>query len=125
MKWFAETVLLTSIVACSWTAPVCAQQVLPSKSVTTIADWPCAEWKRRREAQERIDAPQMWLVGYLTGMASAYRADVLAHIDAPQIFSWTDAWCAGNEAAPLSAGAQVLFRQLLEVAARAAQPDAP
>ena len=85
------------------------------QEITTIADWPCAAWTERREAESRQDPPQMWLVGYLTGMASAFRIDALAVIDAPRIFAWMDARCRSHPDDTLSAGAQVLFRQLIDV----------
>ena len=82
--------------------------------ITTIADWPCDEWTRRRALKERADAPQMWLVGYLTGMASALRIDVLSITDAEDAFQWTDKWCLENRGDYLSRGGHQYFRELIE-----------
>ena len=37
--------------------------------ITSLADFPCQEWQKRRASGERVDAPQMWLSGFMTGLA--------------------------------------------------------
>ena len=82
----------------------------PRAEITSIADWPCAEWAARRTAGKKLDPPQMWLVGFMTGMATSYRIDVLSITDAPSIFTWIDGYCESNSAETLSTGAQALSR---------------
>ena len=86
----------------------------PRAEITSIADWPCAEWAARRTAGKKLDPPQMWLVGFMTGMATSYRIDVLSITDAPSIFTWIDGYCESNSAETLSTGAQALFKVLIE-----------
>lgn len=81
--------------------------------VTSIADWPCLTWSERRLSGERLDAPQMWLSGYMTGLASAYQVDALAITDAPHVFEWMDQYCEAYPAEPISTGALVMFNDLL------------
>lgn len=81
--------------------------------VTSIADWPCTTWSERRTSGQRADAPQMWLSGYLTGLATATKLDVLAITDAPQVFHWMDSYCGAHPDESLSTGALGLFNELI------------
>ena len=81
--------------------------------VTSIGDWSCAEWSARRASGERVDAPQMWLSGYMTGLATALRVDVLAITDAPKVFAWMDDFCATHPDELLSTAGGLLFNELL------------
>ena len=80
--------------------------------VTSIGDWSCQEWQTRRQAGERVDSPQMWLAGFMTGLATAHNIDALAITSAPLLFKGMDEFCAQHGAATLASGAQVLFEQL-------------
>jgi hypothetical protein len=82
--------------------------------ITTIADWSCDEWTRRRALKERTDPPQMWLVGYLTGMSSALRIDALAISSADDAFDWMDTWCLAHPAEFSSRGGHMYFKTLLD-----------
>ncbi len=84
------------------------------REVTGIADWPCTEWSARRAEDRRVDAPQMWLSGFMTALAAAYRVDALAIIDAPTLFARMDGYCAEHPDEHVSTGAQWLFRELLQ-----------
>ena len=81
--------------------------------VTSIADWSCTEWTARRADGGRPDPPQMWFAGFMTGLATALRVDVLAITDAPAMFAWMDGFCAEHPAEVLSTGAGILFNELL------------
>ncbi|MEX2479420.1 MAG: hypothetical protein WD928_01025 [Gammaproteobacteria bacterium] len=81
--------------------------------VTSIADWPCSTWTARRVEGVRADPPQMWLAGFMTGLATALRVDVLAITDAPAMFAWMDEFCAEHPDEVLSTGAGILFNELL------------
>lgn len=96
---------LFAVLACVSAAAVDAE-------VTSIADWQCSAWAERRASGERLDAPQMWLSGYLSGLASASGVDALAITDAPQIFAWMDKYCQAYPQAALATGALVLFHDL-------------
>ena len=82
------------------------------REVTSIGDWSCQNWLGRHNDERPADPPQMWLVGFLSALASAHNTDVLAITNAGRIFTWMDKWCARNEGATISAGAWILFRDL-------------
>ena len=84
-----------------------------SAEITSIADWSCTQWTARRADGGRPDAPQMWLAGFMTGLATALRVDVLAITDAPAMFAWMDEFCADHPDEVLSTGAGILFNELL------------
>jgi hypothetical protein len=81
--------------------------------ITSIADWSCTEWSARRAEGGRPDPPQMWLAGFMTGLATALRVDVLAITNAPAMFAWMDEFCAEHPDEVLSTGAGILFNELL------------
>ena len=80
--------------------------------IVSIADWPCREWLARRQSGERVDPPQMWLSGFMTGLASAHNVDALAIIDAPSLFAWMDDYCGRQPEDAISSGGLVLFDEL-------------
>ncbi|MGE0484045.1 MAG: hypothetical protein AB7Q81_07885 [Gammaproteobacteria bacterium] len=88
--------------------------------VTSIGDFPCSEWAARRGDGARVDPPQMWLAGFMTGLATALRIDVLAITDASAMFAWMDDFCTEHPDELLSTGAGLLFNELL-----ARLPDGP
>ena len=81
--------------------------------ITSIADWPCQEWQQRRASGERVDAPQMWLSGYMTGLATARDLDVLAYTHPTKLFEAMDKFCAAHPEQNLSAGGIVIFDQII------------
>jgi hypothetical protein len=105
--------LAVLVVAGGWLAPATGE-------VTSIGDFACSEWSARRTEGERVDPPQMWLAGFMTGLATALRVDVLAITDAPAMFAWMDDFCTAHPDERLSTGAGLLFRELL-----ARLPDGP
>ena len=81
--------------------------------VTSIADWPCAEWQLRRASGERVDAPQMWLSGYMTGLAIARDLDVLAYTHPTKLFEAMDKFCSAHPEQHISAGGIAIFDQII------------
>lgn len=81
--------------------------------VTSIADWPCAEWQQRRSSGERVDAPRMWLSGYMTGLAIARELDVLAFTRPAKLFEAMDKFCTAHPEQHISAGGIAIFDQIL------------
>lgn len=104
---------LTLVAALTLPAPAPADV-----AITSIADWPCAEWQARRASGRGADAPQMWLAGFLTGMASALGVDALAITNAERVFGSMDAWCEANPDGALSAGGIHLFNELVRALPR-------
>ena len=87
-------------------------QTVSDTEIVSIADWPCSKWLERRQSHVRADTPQMWLSGFMTGLASATRVDVLAITDAPTVFSWMDRYCSAHVDASVSTGGLALFDEL-------------
>ena len=81
--------------------------------VTSIADWSCKDWQTRRASGERVDAPQMWLSGYMTGLAIARDLDVLAFTHPTKLFEAMDKFCAAHPRQNISAGGVVIFGQIV------------
>jgi hypothetical protein len=81
--------------------------------ITSIADWPCQEWQKRRAAGDRVDAPQMWLSGYMTGLAIARDVDVLAFTNPTKLFGAMDKFCSANPGQNVSAGGILIFDQIV------------
>jgi len=86
--------------------------VVGAAELVTIGDWSCREWSARRSAADRVDPPQMWLSGLLTGMASATETDVLAITDAIAVFAWMDGFCARQPGETVGTGGVLLFEEL-------------
>lgn len=80
--------------------------------IVSIGDWRCADWSARRAAPERADPPQMWLAGFMTGLATAQNIDVLAITDAPALFEWMDKFCARLPEKHVSAGGILFYEEL-------------
>ena len=90
--------------------------------VTSIGDWSCKEWQARRTAGTRVDPPQMWLSGFMTGLATAGGADVLSIVDGAQLFEAMDKFCAAHPDATLASGGLIVFDELRH---RLPPPGAP
>ena len=80
--------------------------------IVSIGDWPCLEWQARRQAHDRVDPPQMWLSGFMTGLATARNVDALAITNASLLFKAMDDFCGQHSEATLASGGQALFEQL-------------
>ena len=81
--------------------------------VTSIADWPCQQWQERRSSGKRVDAPQMWLSGYMTGLAIARDLDVLAYTHPTKLFEAMDKFCTAHPEQHISAGGIAIFDQII------------
>ncbi len=81
--------------------------------ITSLADFPCQEWQQRRASGERVDAPQMWLSGFMTGLAIACDVDVLAYTHSTKLFKAMDKFCSAHPEQKVSAGAIVIFDQIM------------
>jgi hypothetical protein len=82
------------------------------QEITSIGDWSCQDWMDRRLSKAGLDAPQMWLSGFLTGLASANRVDALAITDAESVFKWMDKYCVAYPLESISSGALIMFLDL-------------
>lgn len=99
-----------------------AQSAPVHADVTSIADWSCKEWQARRTAGTRVDPPQMWLAGFMTGLATASGSDVLSIVDGPQLFEAMDKFCGAHPDATLASGGMIVFDELQR---RLPPPGAP
>jgi len=73
----------------------------------------CGTWvKERPEKQIGTALNQIWLVGFLSGMANESEKDVLRSTDNNSIFLWMDNYCQANPLKQVSEGADLLFLEL-------------
>lgn len=102
------------------TVLVCCAATGVQAEVTSLADWPCSEWQTRRASGKHVDAPQMWLSGFMTGLATARNVDVLSYTHAGALFAAMDRFCTAHPEQNVSAGGLAVFEQV-----RHSLPTAP
>jgi hypothetical protein len=105
-------VAMTSITLRIIVALLCYAGVCAEAEVTSLADWPCSEWQARRASGARVDAPQMWLSGFMTGLATARDMDVLSFTHAEALFAAMDKFCSAHPERNISAGGLAVFEQI-------------
>ena len=91
---------------------LCCASACAAAEVTSLADWPCDTWQTRRASGEGVDAPQMWLSGFMTGLATAREVDVLSFTHAAALFASMDKFCSAHPQQNISAGGLALFEQI-------------
>lgn len=63
----------------------------------TFGDRSCGQWLSRSSNGFEETAVQGWLMGYMTGLATATTSiDLLASTDAPSVMAWVDNYCRAN-----------------------------
>ncbi len=102
------------------TALLCCAASGAQAEITSLADWPCSAWQTRRAAGKGADAPQMWLSGFMTGLATARNVDVLSFTHSQALFATIDKYCAAHPTENISAGGLTVFEQI-----RHSLPTAP
>lgn len=73
----------------------------------------CGQWTESRLQDWAAIGNQRWLVGYLSGLAAAYRKDILRGTDNPSIFLWMDNYCRANPLKRIDNGGDLLYRELV------------
>ena len=99
-------------ICCGLTLGLLLSLNVAAQEITSIADWSCQDWMDRRLSKAGLTAPQMWLSGFMTGLASANRVDALAITDAQGVFTWMDKYCVAYPLENISSGALIMFVDL-------------
>src|SRR4051794_9442374 len=71
----------------------------------------CGTWLRDRRSSSWLYAGD-WALGFLSGAASALNRDLLAEVDADDIFAWLDNYCRQNPMAYFGDAVTRLLDQL-------------
>jgi hypothetical protein len=85
--------------------------------VTTLGDRSCGKWIADRPSNPSDQSIGRlsntgWLVGFMSGAASASGRDILERTDGQSIVLWMDNWCRANPLEYVADGAMVLFVEL-------------
>ena len=83
-----------------------------SAAVTTLGVQSCGDWIQERSKSDAIRGDEIWLVGYMTGVAIGTGKDFIAGTDALSIFIWMDNYCRANPLKDISRGGIELYFEL-------------
>ncbi len=73
----------------------------------------CGEWVVHRDKSDTLALGNAsWLLGYLSGMASASGKDYPPGTDNASIYKWMDSYCKKNPLRDLSSGGNALAAEL-------------
>jgi hypothetical protein len=84
-----------------------------ANAFSTIGDRSCGKWSTRRQNPYVEASSEAWLMGYMTGLASASEKDVLADTDGESIILWMDNYCRTHPLDRVGAGGATLFFELM------------
>jgi hypothetical protein len=76
----------------------------------------CGVWIEDRRSKDKLGeiGDMNWLIGYLSGLTSAWNKDILAGTDNSSIYLWVDNYCQTNPMMRLDDAAEALARDLLQ-----------
>lgn len=80
----------------------------------------CADWTKYSGSQP--DGPekaielshQVWLIGYLSGLAAATETDIPPRVSNKVLYTWMDQYCVAHPALMVSSGAGMVILELKE-----------
>ena len=73
----------------------------------------CGTWLEERRQQTTWKHEEIWLTGYLSGMAVALKKDILKDTDNNAIFFWVDNYCRDHSLQGLDVAGEALFYELV------------
>jgi hypothetical protein len=88
---------------------------MPADAVTILGSgvYTCGKWVAERESDGKpLLVKWGWVLGYLSGLASASQRDVLAPVDADSIALWMDNYCRAHPLDHVEFAARTLFDEL-------------
>lgn len=99
-RWVALFMVLAA-----FSAEVCA--------VTVFGSRPCGGWvsDRQNGGSSKL-AAEAWLMGYLSGLASASEVDFMEGADAASMILWADNYCHANPLSYAHEAGKTLFFEL-------------
>jgi hypothetical protein len=85
--------------------------------ITSLGEWSCGDWYAHKPSDPNkpslIRSGQInWLIGYMTGLASASGEDILASTGTASVVLWMDNWCQANPLESIAGGGLQLFIDL-------------
>ena len=88
-----------------------------ASTVTTIEEPACGKWVKERTDDKNSWAAlinENWLLGYLSGLASANNSSFLRDTNSDRIDFWMDSYCKSNPLDNISEGAKKLTKELIK-----------
>lgn len=85
--------------------------VITASAVTIRGVQSCGDWVQERNSNN-FGGDQIWLVGYMSGIARGTGKDFLIGTDNPSIFLWMDNYCRQNPLKNMADGGDDLFQEL-------------
>ena len=83
----------------------------------TIEEPTCGKWTKERTDDKNSWAAlinENWLLGYLSGLASANNSSFLKDTNSDRIDFWMDSYCKSNPSDNISEGAKKLTKELIK-----------
>jgi hypothetical protein len=72
----------------------------------------CGQWVARKASDLDKAANEAWLLGYLSGLATGSRVDILRDTDYGSLMAWMDNYCNAHPLERVSSGAAQLYLEL-------------
>jgi hypothetical protein len=102
------------LLACALLASGAGAAAAPANAGVEARQAPsCGEWIVHREKSDTLAlANASWLLGYLSGIATAGKRDFLHGNENSAIYKWMDAYCRANPLRNVSSGGAALAIEL-------------
>ncbi|SEJ40735.1 hypothetical protein SAMN05192539_1010142 [Paraburkholderia diazotrophica] len=72
----------------------------------------CGQWIARKNSVSDKATSESWLLGYLSGLATGTRVDILRDTDYDSLIAWMDNYCNTHPLERVSGGAAQLYIEL-------------
>ncbi|MEM5382732.1 hypothetical protein VSR68_03890 [Paraburkholderia phymatum] len=100
-RWLGVLVI-SSAVNCPGAAHATTAMSVPS----------CGQWIARKNSSSDKATSESWLLGYLSGLATGTRVDILRDTDYDSLMVWMDNYCNAHPLERVSGGAAQLYLDL-------------
>lgn len=90
-----------------------AANCLHAAHATTAMGVPsCGQWMARKASGADKATSEAWLLGYLSGLATGTRSDILHDTDYDSLMVWMDNYCGAHPLDRVTGGAARLYLEL-------------
>ena len=83
-----------------------------ANATTVMGVRSCGQWIARKSTDVDKAATEAWLLGYLSGLATGSRVDILHDTDYASLMAWMDNYCNAHPLERVSSGAAQLYLDL-------------
>ncbi|MFP3556948.1 hypothetical protein [Paraburkholderia sp. SIMBA_054] len=83
-----------------------------ANATTVMGVRSCGQWTARNASALDRAAAEAWLLGYLGGLATGSRVDVLRDTDYDSLMAWMDNYCKAHPIERVTSGAAQLYLEL-------------